>query len=90
MKRAWRFVKWTVGTMGWFEVYMISTLSAMLIGAWASPGLVRNIAWGTACAIVASAVLYLVVLGCKNMWKQFLMHDEQVFDILKKEKLDEQ
>jgi hypothetical protein len=90
MKRIWRFVKWFVSKCGWFEAVMFITSFSLAAGLTAGEGPTRNVFWGIAIAVNALAMLAFMAWGARNIWRDFVKHDERVFDILKKEKIDGQ
>ena len=83
MKRAWRFAKWFVSKCGWFEVLLFTSAFCLTGGLTAGEGNVRNIFWGIAVCLNVLAALIFVAWGVRNMWREFVMHDEKCFDILK-------
>lgn len=88
MKRAWRFVKWFFSKCGWFEALTFTTTFSLGAGFAAGEGTMsRNIFWGIALGVNAFAILLFMWWGAKNIWKDFIKHDEEIFDILKKEDL---
>jgi hypothetical protein len=90
MKRAWRFVKWFASKCGWFEAVMFTSAFCLSAGLTAGEGTARNIFWGIAVGVNVLAMLGFIAWGVRNIWRDFVKHDEQVFNILKKEKIDGQ
>ena len=85
MKRTWRFLKWFVGKCGWYELVLFTTSFCFFAGLTAGEGPTRNTFWTIAVGAVAGAMLMFLWWGAKNIWADFKKHDEQVFDILKKD-----
>ena len=83
MKRSWRFVKWFFSKCGWFEALLFSSAFCLSAGLTAGEGQTRNIFWGIALCINALAALIFIAWCARNMWRDFVKHDERVFDILK-------
>ena len=83
MNRAWRFVKWFASKCGWFEVLLFTSAFTLTGGLTAGPGTTRNIFWGIAVCLNVLAALIFVAWGVRNMWREFIKHDEKCFDILK-------
>jgi hypothetical protein len=90
MKRTWRFIKWFFSKCGWFEALMFITSFTLAAGLAAGEGTARNVYWGIAIGANALAMLKFMWWGAKNIWQDFKKHDEEVFEILKKEKIDGQ
>jgi hypothetical protein len=84
MAKAWRFIKWYLGKTTWFELGLFAAWGSLVIGL-ANEGPVRNTAWTIAILIAGIAMLKFLWWGCKEIWADFKRHDEQVFDILKKD-----
>lgn len=87
MNRSWRFIKWFASKCGWFEFVMFTTSFCFFAGFTAGEGTARDIFWGTALGINAIAILVFLWWGAKRIWADFKKHDEQVFDILKKDNI---
>jgi hypothetical protein len=85
MKRLGRFIKWFVGKCSWFEALMFTTAFTFSAGLAAGEGPIRSWFWGFAIGANAGALLMFLWWGAKNIWADFKKHDEQVFDILKKD-----
>jgi succinate dehydrogenase hydrophobic anchor subunit len=85
MKRSLRFVKWFVSKCGWFEALLFTSSFTLVGGLTAGEGTTRNIFWGIAVCLNVLAALIFVAWGVRNMWRDFIKHDEQVFEILKKD-----
>lgn len=83
MARTWRFIKWFVSKCGWFEALLFSSAFCLSAGLTAGVGTTRNIFWGIAVCLNVLAALIFVAWGVRNMWRDFVKHDDQVFDILK-------
>jgi len=83
MNRAWRFVKWFTSKCGWFEAVMFITSFSLAAGLTAGEGPTRNVFWGIAVAVNALAILFFIAWGARNIWRDFVKHDEKCFDILK-------
>jgi hypothetical protein len=83
MNRAWRFVKWFVSKCGWFEILLFTSAFTLTAGLTAGEGTARNIYWGIAVCLNVLAALIFVAWGVRNMWREFIKHDEKCFDILK-------
>jgi hypothetical protein len=90
MKRSWRFIKWFIGKCGWFEAVMFITSFSLAAGLAAGEGTIRDIFWSIAVGVNVLAMLSFMAWGARNIWRDFVKHDEKVFDILKKEKIDGQ
>jgi hypothetical protein len=87
MKRALRFFKWFVSKCGWFEAISFTSAFCFVAGLTAGESTARTIFWGTAIGVNVSAVLIFIAWGVRNMWRDFKKHDDQVFDILKQDKI---
>jgi hypothetical protein len=85
MKQAWRFIKWFASKCGWFEALLFTSSFTLVGGLTAGEGTTRNIFWGIAVCLNVLAALIFVAWGVRNMWRDFKKHDEQVFNILKKD-----
>lgn len=85
MKRLGRFIKWFVGKCGWPELVLFTTSFCFFAGLTAGEGPARDTFWTIAIAAVVGAMLMFLWWGAKNVWADFKKHDEQVFDILKKD-----
>lgn len=85
MKRTWRFIKWFVSKCGWFEVLLFATAFTFSAGLAAGEGPIRNWFWGFAIGANIGAMLMFLWWGVKRIWSDFKEHDEQVFEILKKD-----
>ena len=83
MNRAWRFAKWFVSKCGWFEALLFTSAFCLSAGLTAGEGPTRNIYWGIAVCLNVLAALIFVAWGVRNMWREFIKHDEKCFDILK-------
>lgn len=83
MKQAWRFVKWCIGGIGWFEAFLTATCIALLTGIIAGDGMTRNIAWGFAVGLNVLAMFVFIGMGVRYQWGRFKEDDERVFNILK-------
>lgn len=83
MKRAWRFVKWILNKCGWFEVLLFTSAFCLAAGLTAGEGNARNIFWGIAAGVNVLAMLVFMWWGARSIWRDFVKHDEKVFDILK-------
>jgi hypothetical protein len=83
MKRALRFFKWFVSKCGWFEAVCFVSAFCFAAGLAVGEGTARTIFWGTAIGVNVLAVLIFVSWGVRNMWGEFVKHDEKCFDILK-------
>jgi hypothetical protein len=83
MNRAWRFVKWFVSKCGWFEILLFTSVFCLSAGLTSGEGQTRNIFWGIAICLNVLAALIFVAWGVRNMWREFIKHDEKCFDILK-------
>jgi hypothetical protein len=83
MKRSWRFAKWFVSKCGWFEALLFISSFTLVGGFTAGEGTTRNIFWGIAVCLNVLAALIFVAWGVRNMWRDFIKHDEKCFDILK-------
>ena len=87
MKRTWRFIKWFYSKCGWFELVLFTTSFCFFAGFTAGEGPTRDTFWTIAIGAVVGAMLMFLWWGAKNMWDNFKKHDEQVFDILKKDNI---
>jgi len=87
MKKFGRFIKWFISKCGWFEVLLFTTAFTLSAGFTAGEGTTRNIFWSIALGANAVAIIMFLWWGARNIWKDFVKHDEQVFDILKKDNI---
>jgi len=85
MKRAWRFVKWYVAKTSWSEYVMYIGWAALIFGVVAKDGVAKDAALVLALTIAAGAILKFLWWGVKEVWTDFKKHDNQVFEILKKD-----
>ena len=85
MKRTWRFIQWFVKSCGWFEALLFTSAFTLSAGLTAGEGTTRNVFWGIALGVNAIAMLMFLWWGAKKIWSDFRQHEEQVFDILKKD-----
>jgi succinate dehydrogenase hydrophobic anchor subunit len=84
MNRAWRFVKWFASKCGWFEAVMFTSAFCLSAGFAVGEGTIaRDIFWGIAVGVNILAVLVFLWWGARNIWQDFVKHDEKCFDILK-------
>jgi hypothetical protein len=83
MKRVWRFSKWFASKCTWFDALLFTSAFTLVGGLTAGEGSTRNIFWGIAVCLNVLAALIFVAWGVRNMWREFVKHDEKCFDILK-------
>ncbi len=83
MARTLRFIKWFVSKCGWFEAVLFTTSFSLTAGFTAGEGITRTIFWGIAIGVTILAMLTFMAWGIRNMWRDFIKHDEKCFDILK-------
>lgn len=84
MKRTWRFIKWFVGKCTWVEAVLFTSAFCLAAGLTSGEGTTaRNIFWGIAVGVNVLAMLGFMAWGVRNIWRDFVKHDEKVFDILK-------
>lgn len=89
MKRAWRFIQWFASKCGWFEVLLFTSAFCLSAGFTAGEGSrARDIFWGIAIGVNILAALVFLWWGARNIWAEFKKHDEKVFEILKKDKIE--
>jgi hypothetical protein len=88
MKRMLRFIKWFINKSTWFDFVLFTTCFTLSFGFFAGEGSSRDIAWTIAIVINVIFAFGFMIQGAKNIWQDFKKHDEKVFDILKKEKID--
>lgn len=86
MKKLWRYIKWSFAGFGWFEAYMSSIcffMAAAGVAGLLGDVRLRNLFFVLTLGIVAVAIAMVICRGFVYSWRQFVKHDEQVFDILK-------
>ena len=87
MKRAWRFTKWFIGKSTWTDFVIFTTGFTLAAGFSAGEGTARILFWSIAAIVNTLFVIGFMTKGLIRMWQDFKKHDEQVFDILKQEKI---
>lgn len=85
MSKAWRFVKWYVAKTSWSEYVMFIAWGAFVFGIAAKEGVAKDAALILALTIAAGAILKFLWWGVREVWSDFKKHDNQVFEILKKD-----
>lgn len=87
MKRAWRFVKWFVSKSTWTDFVISTTAFTLAAGFTAGEGSARVVFWSIAIIVNVIFMIGFMTKGFVRLWRDFKKHDEQVFDILKQEKI---
>jgi hypothetical protein len=60
---------------------------ALIFGVVANDGMAKDAALVLALTIAAGAILKFLWWGIREVWADFKKHDEQVFEILKKDEI---
>lgn len=88
MKQVWRFIKWSFSGMTFrsWTLVLFSFFGAG--GLTAGNTQLRTYMWSVCAVIGAYWWLDILVDVVKGQWEKFKEHDERIFNILKKEKID--
>lgn len=87
MKQVWRFIKWSFSGMT-FRTWTLVMFFFFAGGSITAGPELQPYMWGGCVVIAAYWWLDLFIDVMKSQWKKFREHDEEIFNILKKEKID--
>jgi hypothetical protein len=84
MKRIWRFVKWSVNDMGWFEYSWFTAAFFVGVGLATDDPERSRIAFIVAISLMVFWMVKFIIWDLIKMsWKRFVEDDEKAFNILK-------
>ena len=84
MKRIWRFVKWSVNGMGWFEYSWFTAAFFVGVGLATNDPERSRMAFIVAISLMVFWMVKFIIWDLIKMsWKRFVEDDEKAFNILR-------